>query len=400
MDRSNLLQPAAAATNNMEVYQQQTPTDCAPFRDVKRQQLSTAASPIQTIAPMSLESIMSHNAIMNPTRSTSAPTPPISRSFSYHHIINNSNRRKSNISIVSGAYSLVSDTETESESECESEHVIVEKEVEAQQDLILKQQRRIDHIKSISRPNKSIETPTNTPNNNNNTSDPVKLMDFNRADTKIKTTTAVTAIAALSINPTIIIKQTQSTSTVSLQTTNINECVVAPTRKQSPESSIKLTPRPAVSDIACLDAPIAHVGCDACKYCDDVCKNAQCQACIQKAIVVASETKMKREKSSWCCKFKQKLTWCQIRRQTNKDSCWIVVHKTVYDATKYIASNTHPGGTKLIWPRAGKDASDDFRFHSRAARNILGKMSIGVLVECKCETLKKVQRKSWDMSEW
>lgn len=72
---------------------------------------------------------------------------------------------------------------------------------------------------------------------------------------------------------------------------------------------------------------------------------------------------------------------CQVKRHNRRDDCWLVAHRRVYDATKFLSS--HPAGPKPILSRAGGDASVDFDFHStRAQREYWKPLCIGRVVSC------------------
>lgn len=67
----------------------------------------------------------------------------------------------------------------------------------------------------------------------------------------------------------------------------------------------------------------------------------------------------------------------EISKHNSSDSCYVIIHNTVYDVTSYIYS--HPGGSNLILKGAGGDITGDFEgmFHSRKARDILERYAIG-----------------------
>jgi len=39
-------------------------------------------------------------------------------------------------------------------------------------------------------------------------------------------------------------------------------------------------------------------------------------------------------------------------------SCWVIIHDTVFDLTKFLGE--HPGGKNVILSKAGQDASEAF----------------------------------------
>ncbi len=70
------------------------------------------------------------------------------------------------------------------------------------------------------------------------------------------------------------------------------------------------------------------------------------------------------------------LTWNEISKHNSLSDCWIVVNGRVYDITRYIPM--HPGGSGIIEPYCGRDATDIFyNVHSSAAISLLEKYYIG-----------------------
>lgn len=74
-------------------------------------------------------------------------------------------------------------------------------------------------------------------------------------------------------------------------------------------------------------------------------------------------------------------TMCQISRHDKSTDCWVVAHRRVYDATKFLES--HPAGPTPILNRGGKDATQDYDFHSAVAQKLYWKpLYIGRVVAC------------------
>ncbi|WYZ39579.1 hypothetical protein EsH8_III_001493 [Colletotrichum jinshuiense] len=48
----------------------------------------------------------------------------------------------------------------------------------------------------------------------------------------------------------------------------------------------------------------------------------------------------------------------EVAKNNTKDSCWVVVHGQVWDVTDFLTE--HPGGAKLIFKCAGRDATEDY----------------------------------------
>lgn len=73
-------------------------------------------------------------------------------------------------------------------------------------------------------------------------------------------------------------------------------------------------------------------------------------------------------------------TACDVARHKSVDDCWLIAHGVIYDATPFISQ--HPGGTESILRRGGKDATEDFYFHTRDGQKLWKKYRIGKLVPC------------------
>lgn len=68
----------------------------------------------------------------------------------------------------------------------------------------------------------------------------------------------------------------------------------------------------------------------------------------------------------------------EVRRHTDSQSAWIVVHDVVYDCTPFLKD--HPGGVDSILLTAGTDATEEFDgIHSEKAKVMLEKYKVGVL---------------------
>lgn len=77
----------------------------------------------------------------------------------------------------------------------------------------------------------------------------------------------------------------------------------------------------------------------------------------------------------------KKYTKEEVSKHNTETDCWCIVHKKVYDITKYL--DLHPGGLSLIFSVAGEDGTDAFEaiVHSQRARKILSEYYIGDLGE-------------------
>jgi len=74
-------------------------------------------------------------------------------------------------------------------------------------------------------------------------------------------------------------------------------------------------------------------------------------------------------------------TITQIAKHNLVSDCWIIINKTAYDVTSYLAS--HPGGADTIIPYCGKDATQAYdeikggRGHSTRAAQDLVSLAVG-----------------------
>jgi cytochrome b involved in lipid metabolism len=48
----------------------------------------------------------------------------------------------------------------------------------------------------------------------------------------------------------------------------------------------------------------------------------------------------------------------ELARHNTASSCWVIIHKKVYDVTDFLSS--HPGGARVILAHAGRDATAEF----------------------------------------
>ena len=56
----------------------------------------------------------------------------------------------------------------------------------------------------------------------------------------------------------------------------------------------------------------------------------------------------------------------EVSRHCTADDCWLIAHGRVYDVTPML--KRHPAGAKPILRHAGRDATESYDFHTRAAR--------------------------------
>lgn len=71
------------------------------------------------------------------------------------------------------------------------------------------------------------------------------------------------------------------------------------------------------------------------------------------------------------------LSWEEIKKHTDVQSCWCVFHGLVYDLTKFL--KLHPGGYHIILEVAGQDATETFEDigHTSDARIMADEYIIG-----------------------
>ncbi|KZS97830.1 cytochrome b5 [Sistotremastrum niveocremeum HHB9708] len=71
------------------------------------------------------------------------------------------------------------------------------------------------------------------------------------------------------------------------------------------------------------------------------------------------------------------ITFAQLQEHTSKDNLWILLHRKVYDVTKFV--DEHPGGDEVMLAEKGRDASEAFEDvgHSDEARSLLDAMLVG-----------------------
>mmetsp|Transcript_69 Transcript_69/g.74 ORF Transcript_69/g.74 Transcript_69/m.74 type:complete len:182 (+) Transcript_69:182-727(+) len=115
--------------------------------------------------------------------------------------------------------------------------------------------------------------------------------------------------------------------------------------------------------------------CDACPFCSDTCNNPFCSSCAKKR---SRGNKNIRGTHSGESLY----TMCQLRRHNHLESAWLLVGKTIYDATPYISA--HPGGVKSIIRKSGgqADCTEDMGFHSKKAIKLWKKNKVGLLCRC------------------
>lgn len=134
-----------------------------------------------------------------------------------------------------------------------------------------------------------------------------------------------------------------------------------------------------------------RVCCDACPFCSDTCENPDCFSCEEKRDKIQTILKERQNQNKFLFPFGRKadtctiapsLTMCQIRRHNHAKSAWLLVGKSVYDATSFVPN--HPGGQRSILRKSGgvADCTVDLNFHSKSAARAWKQEKIGNLVSC------------------
>jgi hypothetical protein len=86
----------------------------------------------------------------------------------------------------------------------------------------------------------------------------------------------------------------------------------------------------------------------------------------------------------------RKISLDELSQHSSAASCWIVVDSYVYDVTRMIQKDQHPGGADILLELAGKDASRAFAAigHSAAAKRLMLSQLIGILEEGASRSLR------------
>jgi len=79
----------------------------------------------------------------------------------------------------------------------------------------------------------------------------------------------------------------------------------------------------------------------------------------------------------------------QVSLHSNPNDCYLVINQNVYDVSSFIGS--HPGGSRQITSRCGKEVSGIFaQIHSNRAWDLLAKYKIAVLANSNSATTNPV----------
>jgi cytochrome b involved in lipid metabolism len=73
----------------------------------------------------------------------------------------------------------------------------------------------------------------------------------------------------------------------------------------------------------------------------------------------------------------------EVAKHNTKTDCWIIVNKKVYDITKFIEEDLHPGGNYILLVKAGEDVTETMNDigHSKEAFDMLKSYYIGDLCD-------------------
>jgi nitrate reductase (NAD(P)H) len=74
----------------------------------------------------------------------------------------------------------------------------------------------------------------------------------------------------------------------------------------------------------------------------------------------------------------------EIRLHNTKDSCWLIAHNKVYDATGFLKK--HPEHSQRILKNAGKDVTEDYDFHTSSHKKIWKQYHIGYVEKSNYQT--------------
>lgn len=77
-------------------------------------------------------------------------------------------------------------------------------------------------------------------------------------------------------------------------------------------------------------------------------------------------------------------TAAEVASHNSPSNCWLIIHGNVYDVGSFL--DQHPGGSDVIIPYCGKDATQAFETqggrrstHSQSARQLLAQYQVGTL---------------------
>ncbi len=74
-------------------------------------------------------------------------------------------------------------------------------------------------------------------------------------------------------------------------------------------------------------------------------------------------------------------TLSEISKHNNSADCWLLISGKVYDVSKYLARNLHPGENMTITPYCGKEASGAFKSKGNIIPNNHSKRAWAMLAD-------------------
>eukprot|EP00540_Astrosyne_radiata_P014502 CAMPEP_0116824380 /NCGR_PEP_ID=MMETSP0418-20121206/1365_1 /TAXON_ID=1158023 /ORGANISM="Astrosyne radiata, Strain 13vi08-1A" /LENGTH=188 /DNA_ID=CAMNT_0004452745 /DNA_START=80 /DNA_END=646 /DNA_ORIENTATION=- len=151
-----------------------------------------------------------------------------------------------------------------------------------------------------------------------------------------------------------------------------------PRKKQKDEKKKRFYTAETTSSMSSSSLPEGD--CDACVFCPDTCGNPDCANCREKQPMVLTTTSRSSLSFFGGGGGEEYYTPCQVRRHAQRDSAWLLMGDTIYDATSYVS--IHPGGERSILRKCGTDCTVDFHFHSKQARRLWKDHKVGKLRPC------------------
>ena len=74
-------------------------------------------------------------------------------------------------------------------------------------------------------------------------------------------------------------------------------------------------------------------------------------------------------------------TTAEVAAHHAEHDLWMTAHGRVYDITRLLANDAHPGGVKSLLSHGGMDCTRDYDFHSAAGQRAWAKYQVGWLAD-------------------